>query len=220
MKPKKIFITLIFLVIFGLLAAPALAHSPRLVERQDALEERPIVINNPDISQAFYGRLKGWSEYYQVSFPAAQEFYFQTLVPDIQNIQKNISAELIETESGKIIARLDASKSEWLEFFEPFAGDRYFTGPEKTLGLDPGTYLIRVYNPENEGKYILVVGKKELFTAKEVFNTIVSLPSLKLYFNESPWGAYFNRVGLFLGAAILALILVLWFLRFVFRRRQ
>ena len=216
MKKKIIVSLIIFFSVLGV-ASYTYAHNPRLVYNLDVLPEKPIIINNPDISQAYYGRLKGWEEYYQFAIATNQDFYFETLVPDVKDITKNISADLIDVDSAKVIATLDANKSEWLPYFEEFAGDHYFAGPTSTINLDPGVYQIKVYNDNNEGKYVLVVGQKESFPPKEILGTIVNLPALKAYFNESPLNAYFNKVGLFMGAGLIALIIIFYFLRFIFR---
>lgn len=215
MKNKFLLIFANLLLIFGLFNL-AEAHNPRLVYNLDALPEKPIIINNPDVSQAFYGRLKGWEEYYRITITTSTDFYWQTLVPDVKNIQKNISADLIDEEDA-VIAMLDAKQGTWAPYYEEFAGDNYFSGPSSTVSLDPGTYTIRVYNENNEGKYVLVVGQKELFTSKEILDTIVSLPSLKTYFNKSPLSAYSNYIGLFMGGILLGLIIIYFFLRFIFR---
>lgn len=218
MKLKNLFLSSA-LILFGLaLGGQAQAHNPRLVERQDALIESPIVITNPDISQAFYGRLKGWNEYYQVTFDSPQEFYFQILVPDVKDVSKDVSAILFRADNREIQAKLLPSDSLWPTFFEPFAGDNYFEGASSTVSLEAGTYLIKVSNPNNEGKYVLVVGRQEIFTAKETLNTIVNLPLLKIYFNKSPLTAYFNRIGLFLGGLLLAIIVLMVIVRLIVKR--
>lgn len=216
MKKKSLLILLIAFSVFGF-AGLVEAHSPRLVYNTDALPEKPIIINNPDISQAFYGRLKGWEEYYRFKITTSMNFYWQTLVPAVRDITKDVSAELIDNDNGQVIAKIDAKDSEWKPYYEEFAGDNYFSGPSSTLMLEPGTYNIRVYNNNNEGKYILVVGQKEVFTPKEMLYTIVNLPVLKTYFNESPLTAYFNYTGLFMLGGIIALLIIFFILGFIYR---
>jgi len=190
MKKKTFLIIIVFFSVFGL-ASFALAHNPRLVYNLDALAEKPITTQ--------------------------QDFYFETLVPDVKDITKNISADLINVEDEKIIAVLDAKKSDWPPYFEKFAGDHYFSGPTSTINLDPGTYQIKVYNENNEGKYVLVVGQKEDWQPKEILDTIVNLPALKTYFNESPLNAYLNYVGLFMLGGLVGILIIFSILRFIFR---
>ncbi len=216
MKKKNLLILLIAFSVFGF-AGLAEAHNPRLVYNTDALPEKPIIINNPDISQAFYGRLKGWEEYYRFKVTTSTNFYWQTLVPAVKDITKDVSAELIDNNNGQVIAKIDAKDSEWKPYYEEFAGDNYFSGPSSTLMIAPGTYDIRVFNNNNEGKYVLVVGQKEVFTPKEMVYTIVNLPVLKTYFNESPLTAYFNYVGLFMLGGIIGLLIIFFILGFIYR---
>ena len=216
MKNKSLFIFVLIFSVFGFINL-AQAHNPRLVYNLDALAEKPITINKPDISQAFYGRLKGWEEYYRFTITTSTDFYWQTLVPDVKDIQRNVSADLLD-EGEAVIATLDAKKSDWAPYFEEYAGDHYFSGPSSTINLEPGTYTIKIYNDSNnEGKYVLVVGQKEVFTAKEVIGTIVNLPVLKTYFNESPLTAYLNRAGLYMGGALLGLLFLYFFIKLIFR---
>lgn len=198
-------------------AVPVLAHNPRLVYGKSAPISAPIIISNPDISQAFYGRLKGEMEYYQFKLDANQNFYFHTLVPDIPGITKDVSAELLSAD-GDLRATLDAEDSSWPAYHEEFANDNYFAGPERTINLEPGTYTIKIANGINEGKYVLVVGEKEYFPPKEIWGTIINLPALKIYFERSLFLAYFNYVGLFIAVLIISILIVFFLARFIYRR--
>jgi hypothetical protein len=216
--PKKFLVSFIASLFIFSFVNLALAHNPRLVYNIDALPDKPIIIENPDISQAYYGKLKGWEEYYQFTLTAEQDFYFGTLVPDVKAVDKTISADLINQDDGKIIARLDAGASDWPPYFEKFAGDHYFSGPTSTINLSPGKYSIKIYNNNNnEGKYVLVVGQKEVFTPREIIGTIVNLPALKIYFETSPLNAYFNYVGLFIAGSIIAFLILILIVRFFYR---
>lgn len=211
---------LLFLIIFFLFltaATPALAHNPRLVYDKEAPSSAPIIISNPDISQAFYGRLKGSPEYYRFDLKDKQSFYFHTLVPDVAGITKDVSANLLSAD-GTSIVELEPSESSWPAYHEEFAGDDYFAGPEKTINLEPGAYTIKVSNGINEGKYVLVVGRKESFPSREIWGTIVNLPALKVYFETSPFLSYFNYVGLFMAGLVIIILITFFLTRFIYRR--
>jgi len=216
MKKKTLVFLLMVFSVFGLIGT-ALAHNPRLVYSLDALPEKPIIIKSPNISQAFYGRLKGWEEYYQFNLKTTASFYWQTMVPNVKGISKNIQADLIDNASAKVIAKLDPSQSEWKPYHEKFTNDDYFSGPSSSITLEPGTYTIKIYNENNEGKYILVVGQKESFTVVEIFKTIVNLPALKVYFDQSIIYSYFNYIGLFMVGGLVGLLIIYFILRFIYR---
>lgn len=212
---RLLFLTIFFLFLAA--ATPALAHNPRLVYGKSAPISAPIIISNPDVSQAFYGRLKGEADYYQFDLKSKQDFYFHTLVPDVPGVTKDISAELFSVD-GIPLVTLDAQDSSWPAYYEEFANDNYFAGPEKTINFEPGSYIIKISNGINEGKYVLVVGQKEYFPPKEIWGTIVNLPALKIYFETSPFSAYFNYVGMFMVGLVISILIVFFLARFVYRR--
>jgi len=216
MKKKTLVFLLMVFATFGLISS-AQAYNPRLVYNLDALPEKPIIIKNPDISQAFYGRLKGWEEYYQFNLKTTASFYWQTLIPNVRGISKDIKADLIDSASAKVIAKLDPSQSEWRPSHEKSTGNDYFVGPASAITLEPGTYTIKVYNENNEGKYILVVGQKESLTAAELLKTIVNLPALKTYFDQSILNAYFNYYGLIMAGVVIGLLIIYFLLGFIYR---
>jgi hypothetical protein len=190
-----------FLLIF---LAPAFAHQPRLVAKET------VVVENPEVSQAFYAKLSGEEHHYEIFAEKPFELHVSILVPDVPGIEKDVFVEV--EKDGEELFSLDPDSSEWPRYFEEFAGDHYFSGPEKTVQAETGNYDIHVSSPDNIGKYVLVVGKKEEFPLPEIINTIISLPSLKQDFFEKPfWTAYFNLVGVFmlvLGVFIAAIAFV------------
>ena len=208
------------LLIFGtwfLLSGTAQAHAPRLISSQDFDRAAPLVINDPDISQAFYARLDGQAEYYYFSWPGKMDqsdsadgsFYFGLLVPDKAGTTKDFSAELIRVSDNQVLVDLSSVPGDWTPYFEPFGGDHYFKGPEYEVSLPVGDYIIKVDNPSQSGQYVLVVGLQESFSLEEVARTLLVMPALKDYFGRSPGLAYFNYVGLFLLLSLVALLLII-----------
>ncbi len=202
---KKFLLLAVVCLISLFFVTPSLAHQPRLVAgtRTEIL--------NPEISQAFYGQLSGSPAFYEIKSERPFNFYFGLLVPDIPGQEKNFSARLVIKEegekTGRIIYVLNGLKFDWQPYFEKFAGDAYYKGPDWKRKLDKGNYTITVWNPRNDGKYVLVVGEKESFSLGEIFNTICLLPKLKKdFFGKSPLTSFFNLIGLFLLVFILVLI--------------
>jgi len=192
---------ILFLILFIGLAS---AHLPRLV--YDDNLSSPLNVENPEVSQAFYGELKGAAEYYRISSDSDFNFYSGLLSPVIEDSKTNFKAEI---SFGDELILLEKNET-WEKFYEEFAGDDYFEGPEIEFNASAGDYLIKVYNEENKGKYVLVVGKIESFTLGETVKTYFNLPLLKIYFEKSPLTAYFNilGIGLLVFLIILAGIIV------------
>jgi len=176
------------LIISALLfsASETLAHNPRLVWDIKTSSISPILIENPDISQAFYGMLKNNPEYYKIKIEESSIIYFGLLVPDNNNASIGLSAKMIQLNSpdSNIKMYLNGDKTLWESYYEFFAGDFYLKGPEETKYLKPGEYLLEITSNDNIGKYVLTVGQKESFPIGEAMRTIMSLPKLKLFFFE------------------------------------
>jgi len=218
---KRLFILIIafsFLVIEN-----AFAHQPRLVESDFTL------IENPEVSQAFYGELKGKPDYYQIQIEAPIKLYVGILVPDVEGIGKDVSVEV--SKDNEFYYLLDGKNFEWQAYYEEFAGDNYFEGPELSAGEEGGlpqgveaevdTYALKVFSPDNQGKYVLVVGEKEEFPLNEMFNTLVSLPRLKKFFDKSPLEALTAPIVLrFLILPLVSLIALILIIFFLVRRKR
>lgn len=173
----------ILLLLLLLLVPLACAHLPRMPE------SNIINVHNPEISQAFYSELTGEPHTYRINSTHPFRLYIQVLVPAIENIDKDVTF----TFNGATY-----SNANWNEFFEPYAGDSYFEGPSYEIDSEAGVYLVNVSSPDKEGKYVFIVGKQEKFTFEEVFNTLILLPKMKMYFGKSPLTAYNNYVGIFM----------------------
>lgn len=206
-----------------LLFSSAYAHLPRIVSSDST------VIYNPDVSQAFYGELKGQPNYFNITLSENSDIYISLLVPDISGIGKDISAVIIQNHTHDVEVpefhehlefTLNGTNYEWTPYFEEFAGDNYFQGPNITTGLEAGEYEVRISSPDNEGKYVLVVGVREAFTPGEIINTIILLPQLKIFFGTSPFLAYFNIIGLFFFGPIIAVIVAIAVIVKVIRKKK
>ena len=174
---KNLFV-LILLAGSFVVAAEAQAHQPRIVS-----DSWLTLIENPEVSQAFYGELKGHEAYYLIDLKQAGDLYFQILVPDSPAAAKDKSATVeYSPELGakaENFVKLDAAAAEWQKYFEEFAGDNYFKGPEDKSPAEPGYYIVKIFSPENEGKYVLVVGQKEEFPPLETIKAVYTIPLLK-----------------------------------------
>jgi hypothetical protein len=219
---KIIQIPLLFLIVFY--AGQTLAHNPRLVWDTKNTAISPILIEKPEISQAFYGILKNKPEYYKIKIEKPSIIYFGLLVPENNNASLGLSAKLIKLDSpdSDIKMYLDGNKIIWESYFEEFAGDFYLKGPEETKYLRKGEYLLEITSEDNVGKYVLTVGQDESFPLNEAMKTIISLPKLKIGFFEEP--VYMLASGI-LGKILAALdlfllLLVLMSLRKVRESKQ
>lgn len=204
MKDMKRCLWIMLILGFVILGAePAAAHQVRLVEGHDTTVKRP------DISQAFYAVLDGSPHTYNIHTQEELLVYVGLLVPDLPAIEKGFCVEVFSDGPGEgsLLLRLDGERSTWSPFFEPFAGDRYWKGPEAETTVSPGSYTVRVSGINNRGKYVLAIGKEEGFSLSDIVHTVRVLPALKRdFFDKSPLTAYINLVGLFMLLGLLGFV--------------
>lgn len=184
-------------------ASTASAHQFRFPE-----DEEVTVISNPEVSQAFYGELNWNPAFFEIVSQEPFNLYVGITVPAVENIDTDYLVEVFK--DGEQFITLDGKEQEWIKFFEPFGGDDYLRGPEYEMQVGKGKYTIKVSSPDNEGKYVLIVGRKEVFTVDDVINTVQTLPILKEeFFDTSAWMAFFNYTGVFLLFVTVAVMSIL-----------
>jgi peptidase E len=113
--------------------------------------------------------------------------YINLLVPEIVNRDGRYSAIISSVNGDKEqqIDELDGGSVEWQNYYESFGRDYYLKGPELDKQLPAGKYKIEVFSKDNQGKYVLAVGKKEVYDVKTLLNIYWQLPLLKVTFFKS-----------------------------------
>ncbi|MEK7508885.1 MAG: zinc ribbon domain-containing protein, partial [Patescibacteria group bacterium] len=114
------------------------------------------------------------------------------------------------SKDGEFFAFSDGAIFIWQPFYEPYGGDNYFQGPEIKQDAPAGHYVVEVFGPEYNGKYVLAVGEQEKFALKEIVGTYKTLYHLKKdFFGQPGWMILFNRISLFVfGPVILTVFLL------------
>lgn len=201
----------------------AQAHQPRIIEAGQT------EIKNPEISQAFYGELKGEPADLYINSEKDFRLYIGLLVPDVPGARKDLSVDINRIVDGRKqpVAFLDGANFSWTPFFEKFARDNYFWGPEykaddsqkgtalKGRQVPAGIYLIEISSPENLGKYSLAVGDTESFPILEMVHAGLIVPQLKAkFFGESPLTIISSPFG---WGYILFLFLLAFIFGFIYR---
>ncbi|MCX6768176.1 MAG: hypothetical protein NTY90_05645 [Candidatus Micrarchaeota archaeon] len=201
-------------VLLAVLLVMASAHKPRLVGDSASVD-----VQNPAVSQAFYGTFSGAPAYYNIESDKPFLLYVGVLVPDLRSVPRDVSAEVYSCVGGKVelLASLDGGGN-WTYFWEEFAGDGYYQGPEFNSTVGAGAYVVKVFRPGNEGKYAVAIGTEEQFGLEDTLNSVVVLPQLKVFFEKSPFTAFLNTIGLFLALQVLAALAVVAIAFFGYKR--
>jgi len=181
------FIISLFLI---LISVEALAHQPKLI-KYSPTKENPHEVINPEISKAYYAKLKGEPHYYRVKSEKDFLFYTSILSPKVNDDYIWLSLE-VSDENNNIVYQADGSNFKWEPWYEPYARDWYWKGPEiggeinqetgfkKSFLIKSGTYIIKVYNNDNIGNYSLAVGEAEFF-GSNTFEKILTWTPIIFY---------------------------------------
>ncbi|MFA6022819.1 MAG: hypothetical protein WC781_01905 [Candidatus Pacearchaeota archaeon] len=207
---------LIFGLLFIFLLAFVSAHQPRIVFGVDNSANNPVIVKNPEISQAFYGILNGKPDYYLVNSEGNFNLYVGMVTPYEQEI-KDFNFEIYK--ENKLIEIFNGSEIKWVEFYEEFGGDKYWQGSEFDENVSAGSYLIKVYNSDNQGKYSLAIGKAESFPLDESLKTLFILPRLKKeFFGKSYFSLFEGKIIQWLSLLVLFLIIIIMII-YIFVRK-
>lgn len=204
---KRTLITL--LISSTLFVGVAHAHQPRMVDGLDVVE-----IENPTVSQAFYSALSGESDKFTVTSRSEFLLLTEILTPVIEGKEPGtFTFKVLNLDTNETLLTGTTSKSDEV-FYEPFAGDEYRQGPRIEENVPAGNYEFTVEGNSGE-KYVVVVGKSEIFPFDEILNTYKSLPSLKMDFFEKPFYTIFTNPT---GGALLAISLIVIGILFILYR--
>ena len=177
----------------------------------------------PEISKAYYSQLTGKPHYYIIESEKEFLFYSSILTPKVDESNIWVSIDVMDNEEN-LIFQADGSNFNWTPWYEPYARDWYWKGPEigkesgkefqTSFPVESGLYIIKVYNDQNVGHYSLAVGEAEFF-GSNLWEQILTWTPILLYIG--PYMDIFHWQKFDIRAyiphiAILVLIFVFYFL--------
>lgn len=184
-------LTSLFATVF---ATGAQAHTPVVNDDNLAYSvEVPFEIDDPEHSKAIFSELQGTPQYFRITSDTAFRFYAGITQAKLDGceIQKTFSFDVLDADMNRIDGQ-DGAMFDWWPWYEEFGKTWYWIGPE--LGEDfkgnrtyeAGTYWIRVFNEDNQGKFVLAVGDIEQFGIGTMANLLVNRTMKKI--REGWWG--------------------------------
>ena len=222
----------LLLFILFLFCMPLQAHQPKLINYSPTIDNPHDVIF-PEISKAYYSKLTGQPHYYVINSEDDFLFYTSILSPKINEEPSRFSLEVLDGDQN-IVYKVDGSNFDWTAWYEPYARDWYWKGPEigvesgkefqTSFTIDAGTYYIKVFNENNIGHYSLAVGEAEFF-GSNLWEQILTWTPIILYigpYMDIVHWQKFDIRAFIPHIALLVLIFIIYFLikRIFFRKRR
>ena len=222
----------LLLFILFLFSMPVHAHQPKLINYSSTIDS-PHKVFFPEISKAYYSKLTGQPHYYVINSEDDFLFYTSILSPKINEEPSRFSLEVLDGDQN-IVYKVDGSNFEWTAWYEPYARDWYWKGPEigvesgkefqTSFTIDAGTYYIKVFNESNTGHYSLAVGEAEFF-GSNLWEQILTWTPIILYigpYMDIVHWQKFDIRAFIPHIALLVLIFIIYFLikRIFLRKRR
>lgn len=192
---------LTWLLLFIIFSTNTFAFHPVFVDSEN------ISVQDPKKLKVYYGELESSPHFYRIE--ASEEFIMSVAVLTPYDSGNRFNLSIIT--NNKTIS----VQGEWNEYFDNFANNRYYKGPEYNQLVKDGEYVIKVFNENNEGKYALMIGTENQYAAKDIFNAVFVMPKIKKeFFGEKAITGYNNYLGVVLVGVfiIFAFIIYIFFL--------
>jgi hypothetical protein len=191
---------LLVMTVFSTTLALVHAHNPIFPTPQNYNDFTPI--EKPTISTAYYGNLQDFPHTYELELTEPTKIYTELLVPGfVSATDRSVIIVKKERRGVTEVVRLNKKDEPWPSFYEFFGGDIYRRGPVYETQLEAGSYLLEVSTPDNEGKYVLVVGEKEYISPWDYFRLLGDIYDVKIFMEkpgimvlQSPF--YFVPIGI------------------------
>ena len=206
-------VLLIIGMFFLLTASAASAHIPELVTEDRNYTLEPVLVEDPEISYAYYGKLNGGPHQYKIISEEPFLLYVSLLAPYTGQEESSGLEFHIMKDGVKTV--MMHNYTNWTKFYEEYGGDWYLQGPEYETEAEPGTYVIEVHSATNTEDYTLAIGKTERFGPGEILKTLIVLPIMKAFF----WGNYYLLAGYIAAIIVLAAVIFLVY-RFLRKRKK
>ena len=184
----------ITLLLIAAISFPAIAHQPVLDDNENPhTRTSPFVIDKPEVSKAIFSELNGQPDYFQIKSDQPFDFYVGITQAKLDNCPRQnwFSIDILD-DNFEIINQKNGKDFDWWPWYEKFGKKWYWVGPEigedfaSNRVYDAGTYYIRVYNQNNQGKYVLATGDDEKFGPFVIARTLVTLPTINNRFWNQP----------------------------------
>tara|TARA_Y100001970_G_scaffold268654_1_gene360191 strand:+ start:20 stop:712 length:693 start_codon:yes stop_codon:yes gene_type:complete len=217
----------ILTIFIFLLSSSLYAHQPKLINYSPS-KQNPHEVVYPEISKAYYSKLTGEPHYYLIQSDKEFLFYAGILSPKISDNYQWLSIDVLD-ENDDVIYQAIGSKFDWQAWYEPYARDWYWKGPEiggninletgfkRSFEMNPGKYLVKVYNDDNTGHYSLAIGEAEFFGANR-WEQILTWTPILFYIGPYMDIFHWNKFDIRAYIPHIALLVLIFIIYFVFKK--
>jgi len=164
---------LLILTVLLLSIPVAFAHIPEIVTENRNYTLEPVIVTEPEISYAYYGKLQGSPQVYKIESNKPFHLYVSLLVPYVGQEETSDVEFHIMKDGEKIVMMHDYQN--WTKWYEEYGRDWYLQGPTYEADVEAGIYLVEVHSDTNTEDYSLAIGNIERFPTLRKMNAYLGL---------------------------------------------
>lgn len=190
-------------------------HVPYLILDYDNSEiNNAIHIVEPELGQVFYTQLDKHVAYFTTSSPNTFRLYIEILVPTklIKTQITSFQVQIYQLENSKWQLIKDLPIRKMNPYYEEQMGDTYYQSIIINDRMPPGSYLIKISNPNYHGKYVFFIGTKNKNTISNFIKSIRLIRDIKTnFFGKSKWDIFEGSVAkkiLYISIVIFILLII------------
>lgn len=177
-----------YTVLLFIFFTPSLFAHAYDIERIEIKREIEVIsINDPLVSQLFYGTLEGVPHTYTFTLLEPAQFRAVIMMPDVTEptILQGIIVRKAERGVTEVV-RMSTDDASWEKKRRGSTGDVDRVGPSFEETLDAGTYILEISTPDNRGsRYVLEIGPPASGLGKYLISPS-TLIDLKRHHDTSP----------------------------------
>ncbi len=167
-----------------------------------------------DETHEYFGRLTGFPHTYRFEVTQEQSYSAQIFVPASPEYKTDVSVILVKEEKRGVTekGRTFVKEASWAELRNARLSETFKDGGVLTGTLTPGTYILEVSSPNNDGVYRLLWGEGRL--SSSYFAQVRALFAVKAFLGHTSLGVLFSPL------IYLPLVLILSVIGFLYYRKR
>jgi hypothetical protein len=163
-------------------------------------------------SHEYFGRLEDFPHPYSFEVLKEQQFSASVFVPDEPQYANDVSLILVKAEKRGVseVGRTSAKEATWQRERSVLFAETFRNGGTLSGALQPGSYIMEVSSPNNEGKYRLLWGQERV--GRGYIGNVRALFEVKEFLGHATVGVFLSPL-IYVPISLLVLAACTWWYR-------
>lgn len=192
-------------VLLCIMLLPTVAFAATFTSPENGREV--ITIDEPLSAEKLFGRLEGFPHTFSFALAEPHDFKASIYVHDSQGQKNDVSIILVRQEKRGVleIGRTSAKAATWESKKSLVLAESFRNGGSLDVALEPGSYILEVSAPDNDGVYQLAINPDN--GTQGYFENLTTLFKLKELLG-APWYSVFVSPLVYVPLFVFCLLLL------------